>query len=394
MASAKAPNSASALRVAHIVASVAEEAAGPSYSVPSLCRGLIATHWSPQLLTIGTPAVETRSGFLHLRFPADWTGTPILKMMGHSRGLKHAIDEEAEAGAVLHAHGLWLMANVYPGWAARQHGAPLVISPRGMLGAAALNFSKWRKRAMWASFQGGATHAAALFHATSDEEYSDIRRFRLTQPVAVIPNGIDVPEECGPPADARIRKILYLGRLHPKKGLHKLLASWRLVQDELTDCELVIAGPSERGYLQELESKAAELALKRVSFPGPLFGEAKTAAYRSASVFVMPTLNENFGLTVAESLAVGVPVICTKGAPWSGLVSHDCGWWIEGDVDEIGGAMRYAMGLPPEDLHRMGARGRAWMRSDFSWTAIAAEMAQVYDWVKGAGPLPACVRKD
>jgi glycosyltransferase involved in cell wall biosynthesis len=380
-------------RVAHIVDSVAEEASGPSYSVPALCGGLHDIGWSVSLLTIGAPGEDGDRGFPHRRFAPNFADLPLLRSMRHSRGLRRAIIAEAEAGAVLHAHGLWLMANVYPGWAARDLKTQLVMSPRGMLGEAALDFSRHRKKAMWRLLQGAAARRADLVHATSDQEFDDVRRFGLTQPVAVIPNGIHVPDLPSSNMAAR-RTLLSLGRLHPKKGLDKLLAGWREVENAFPDWDLVIAGPSEVGYLDQLQTMVAQWGLSRVSFPGPLYGEQKVAAYESASLFIMTTLNENFGMTVAEALSLGVPVICTMGAPWAGLDAQGCGWWIDDGPEDIAAALARGMAMAPVDLREMGLRGRTWMQADFSWQAIANEMGRVYDWLKGSGPLPSSVRRD
>ena len=118
------------------------------------------------------------------------------------------------------------------------------------------------------------------------------------------------------------------------------------------------------------------LGLTRVSVEGPIYGDAKTAAYREADLFVLPTLNENFGLTVAEALAAGTPAISTKGAPWSGLESEGCGWWIDHGVEPLAAALAHAMALPREALKAMGDKGREWMARDFSWDRVAQRYAR------------------
>jgi glycosyltransferase involved in cell wall biosynthesis len=126
---------------------------------------------------------------------------------------------------------------------------------------------------------------------------------------------------------------------------------------------------------------AIALGLTRVSVEGPIYGDAKTTAYEDADVFVLSTLNENFGLTVAEALAAGTPVISTKGAPWSGLESEGCGWWIDQGVEPLAAALARTMGLPREALKAMGNKGREWMMRDFSWDRVAHDMLDVYLWL-------------
>ncbi len=109
---------------------------------------------------------------------------------------------------------------------------------------------------------------------------------------------------------------------------------------------------------------------------------------------MLPTRNENFAMTVAESLAAATPVICTKGAPWAGLAANGCGWWIDHGSEALAAALDQAMTLPPDRLRAMGERGRAWMQRDFAWDGVAVRMAAVYRWLARGGDRPAFVRTD
>ena len=186
------------------------------------------------------------------------------------------------------------------------------------------------------------------------------------------------------------RVVLSLGRVHPKKGLARLVRAWSKVEASCPGWRLRIAGPPEAGHDDELRALATALGLTRVFVEGPIYGEAKTIAYRDADVFVLPTLNENFGLTVAEALAAGTPAISTKGAPWSGLDGEGCGWWIDHGVEPLAAALAHAMALPRGALKAMGDKGREWMKLRFSWDRVADDMLDVYLWLaRGAEPPPA-----
>jgi glycosyltransferase involved in cell wall biosynthesis len=189
----------------------------------------------------------------------------------------------------------------------------------------------------------------------------------------------------------RRRTLLYLGRIHPQKGLDFLLAAWATVAPAFPSWSLRIVGPGERGHIAELKRQIAAMGLPRAVLDGPVYGDAKWEVYRSADLFALPTLNENFGLTVAESLACRRPVIVTKGAPWSGVVDHRCGWWIDTGEDALTEALRIALVTPDEELDAMGQRGEAWVREAFSWDSIGRQMADVYRWVLGRGNQPGCV---
>lgn len=367
-----------------IVTSIEDESAGPSYSVVRLAEALAARGGQSALMSLADTAGRDHvNGVVRQRFVADAGPLPFAAQLAPSRALAEAVRAAARDGALLHVHGLWRMPNVYPGRVAAQVHRPLVVSPRGMLGPAALRFSRWQKRLFWHALQKRALRPVTCFHATAASEVDDIRSFGLTAPVAVIPNGIDLADAPQVPSRSGPRQVLHLGRIHPKKGIDRLLRAWALLGRETDDWELRIVGPSEGGYGDALKKLAGELGGANVRFEGPLHGEAKTRAYAGAALFVLPTLHENFGMVVAEALAQGTPVISTKGAPWEGLVAERCGWWIEHGPEALAAALREAMALDDTARAAMGARGRDWMRRDFSWEAIAQQMEQLYRWCAG-----------
>ena len=393
------------LRCTHVVASVADPGAGPTYSVTALCRNLAAAGTDVTLRSVdgwrappGHEAIARRAAepFDSVTHPQSFRSAPLLSSLCASADLRDAIRTDAMTTDVLHGHGLWLMPNVYPGAACRRAGAKAryVLSPRGMLGAAALAFSPAKKRIFWSLYQKRALETVSCFHATSEAECDDVRRAGLNAPVAVIPNGIDLPAidaaKRRDPAAERV--VLSLGRIHPKKGLDRLVRAWATIEAQHPDWRLQIVGPAELGHDVALRELAHSLGLRNVSVDGPAYGAAKDALLADASLFVLPTLNENFAMTVAEALAAQVPVISTKGAPWAGLETHRCGWWIDHGVEPMSEALRQAIELPDAERARMGARGREWMSQDYSWASVASEMLDVYRWLSGAGDRPASVK--
>jgi glycosyltransferase involved in cell wall biosynthesis len=386
------------LAIVHVVAGLGEMHGGPSYSVPALCGTLARQGAEIALFSVradGVAPCAARSGYYDRRFAWDYERAPMLRALRCSSGLANALRCAAPEADIVHNHGLWLLPNVQAGRVAAKAHKPLVISPRGMLAPAALQFSRLKKRVFWAMLQGPAFRRAACYHATSIEEYQEIRAFGLRQPIAIIPNGIDMAAapatRTEPPGE---RTVLSLGRIHPKKGLDRLVRAWGQVEGSRPGWRLRIIGPAELGHDAVLRRLAASLGLSRVSIEGPIYGAPKADAYRDADIFVLPTLNENFGLTVAEALAAGTPVISTKGAPWSRLEDEGCGWWIDHGVEPLAAALSRAMEMPRETLDGMGARGRAWMAKDFSWERVGDEVLAVYRWLaRGAKP-PASVRFD
>jgi glycosyltransferase involved in cell wall biosynthesis len=389
----------SLLHAAHVIATGLDPVnGGLFYSVPRLCDALTAAGAEIMLLSVEERQSGHRDcyhkGYCYRRFASDYACIPIVRRLRISRALSSALHDAAPSLDVIHNHGLWLMPNVSAGGAAAGGPTPLVVSPRGMLAPAALAFSRWKKRAFWALLQGPVIRATACLHATSVQEYEEIRGFGLRNPVAIIANGIDLSRMAAPltaePAVERI--VLSLGRIHPKKGLARLVHAWSKVEVWYPGWRLRIAGPPELGHDKELRALAASLGLTRISIEGPIYGEAKAAAYRDADLFVLSTLNENFGVTVAEALAAGTPVISTKGAPWSGLEGEGCGWWIDHGAEPLAAALAQAMTLPREALKAMGEKGRAWMARDFSWDRVARDMLDVYLWLARSTEPPLTVQ--
>lgn len=374
------------MRAVQILADLATEASGPSYSVPRLAQSLAALNVQSEIYVTGRTSSAGVSAF-----PLTLKVLPLASRLRFSRGLRIAIERAADAGAVLHSHGLWLMPNLYPAWAARRTGSPLIVSPRGMLAPAALSFSRTQKRLFWMVAQRRALEMASCFHATSNEEAQDIRRAGFKAPIVLIPNGIDVPPAATLKPKNTPPTVLHLGRLHPKKGTDRLLDAWARLETSFPEWRLRIVGPSENGYAEALQSKARLLGLARVSFEGPLFGGAKTEAYSSAEIFVLPTLNENFGLVVAEALAAGTLVICSKGAPWAALTTTGSGYWVDHGPEALAAALYGAMSASADERAAMGLRGRDWMAREFSWRGVAEAMLSVYRWMNGQGGPPTCL---
>ena len=195
-------------------------------------------------------------------------------------------------------------------------------------------------------------------------------------------------------SSSSLRTLLFLGRIHPVKGIDRLLHAWQPLQDRHHDWRLVIAGRGESPHEREVRELAAALRLQRLEFVGARYGIDKSRAYLEADLFVLPTHSENFGMTVAEALAHGCPAVVSRGAPWSGLEIEGCGWWVDHEVPELTAALDAAMSSPEGQLVDMGRKGRAWMERDFGWDSVAQRMETAYRWVLDGGEAPSWVRQD
>jgi glycosyltransferase involved in cell wall biosynthesis len=370
---------------------------GPSYSVPRLNVALIDAGVDGVIYTDLTPGdAANDEAETIVTFERQFGKIPFLRKLHFATCMQRHLLKEPVSFDLVHSHGLWRMPNIYAARAARRHKIPHLISPRGMLSRVALGFSRTSKELFWHTHQKAAIREATCLHATSMAEHDECRELGISQPIAVVSNGISLPETArhsAPPRDASFKTLLFLGRLHPKKGLDFLISAWAKVAVSFPSWRLRIVGPSEPKHLRELEQLVVARHAPRVTIEAPVYGDEKWRVFKEAEIFVLPTHNENFGLTVAESLACRRPVIVTKGAPWSGVETHNCGWWIETGEAPLIDALRTALCTPEAKLGAMGLRGEAWVKEAFSWDAIGRDMVDVYRWVLGQGPRPACVHQ-
>lgn len=382
--------------VIHTLARVALADGGPSRTVVALCRALAAEGARVELLAGSVESAD-------LGVPVRVSGT--IRRWGREqpprRRFRALLEERIRDGqfGIVHDHGIWLGSNRAAADAAARAGVPRIVSPRGMLSEWALAWRGRRKRAAWLAYQRRDLRAADVLHATSELEAREIRAAGIGVPVAVVPNGVDLPPlREGPPVDrsavgGRSRRLLFLSRIHPKKGLADLIDAWGATRP--AGWELVIAGPDEGGHRAEIEARARALGPDAaVRFRDPVPDAGKWDLYGTADLFVLPSRSENFGVVVAEALASGVPVITTRAAPWEALGERRCGWWTEPGVEPLARAIAEATGIGDAERRAMGARGRQLVEEGFAWPAVARRMLAVYRWLAGEGATPEWVRRN
>jgi len=289
---------------------------------------------------------------------------------------------EISQDSIFHDNGLWTPWNVTAQAMALRKGAHLIVSPRGMMEPWAMRNQPVKKHVAWWTYQRALISRASLLIATAPEELESIRALGIRVPVAIIPNGIELPLEKVTrwlPNKGR-RTVLFLSRIHPKKGLEMAIEVWGRLRP--TGWKFRIIGPGDASYINLLRCKIQELGLgQQVTIEGLLDGEAKFDAFRAADVFLLPTYSENFGVVVAEALAVGTPVITTQGTPWRELEERGCGWWIPIGVEPLVDVLQAVTTMSRESLDLMGEKGRSWVTNCYSWPAIAVKTQKAYKWV-------------
>jgi glycosyltransferase involved in cell wall biosynthesis len=362
------------MRVTHVALECAGRASGASYSVPRTSRALrecgvdsvfVGLDWGDRARVVGNSdelAFSPSGPMRRLGASTD------LRRWIHARAAGREVD-------VLHFHSVWMMPLLYATSASRRSLVPLVVSPHGTLSQWAFRSGSFVKRLTWYLTQRRALEHAVLFQASSEMERDEIRSMGFKQRIETIPHGIDIP----PPIQRGHRErrtLLFLSRIHRKKGVHDLLAAWGALSGRFPDWQLRIVGPLDSDYALQMQKEAHHLP--RVDFVGELAGQEKWEALASAEVFVLPTYSENFGIAVAEALASATPVVVSQGAPWGEVVNRNAGWWPEIGVEGLVATLSSAMALSREELAAMGSAGREWMIREYSWIHVAERLRDMY----------------
>ena len=254
-----------------------------------------------------------------------------------------------------------------------------------MLEPWSLSQSKYKKKLALFFFQKKDLQNASCIHATAPMEVESIRALGFKNPVAMIPNGINISEFPlhMPEKSKKPRKILFLSRIHVKKGIENLINAWKLLNSSFKESWVVeIVGNGDENYIQSLKELIIKEGLSsEILIKSPVFGVEKIKLFREASLFVLPTFSENFGIVIAESLASYTPVITTKGTPWEDLEKNNCGWWIGVGVEPLKKALEQAIGSSDKTLMKMGVNGRKLIEDKYSMASVAQQMLQLYQWI-------------
>jgi glycosyltransferase involved in cell wall biosynthesis len=371
------------VRILHTVAGLWEGTGGPVASVTGLCRALAHRHDACLLTGEGPlhPDVRRLADVLRLRveplgpYPlAHW-----------SRRFAAACAEEAARADLVHDHGVWLHTNWASAAAARSAARPLVRSPRGMLSPWALGRGRLRKALLWRLRERSLFQRAAAVHATSALEEAELTALGIAAPIACIPNGVDTDGEYATASLERLRetdpsaprRVVFLSRLHPKKGLDLLQAAWEGLPAS-PKVELLIAGGGDAAAEAAVAQWTRQQGGPHARWIGPVGGEAKLRLLANAFLVVLPSRSENYGMVVAEALAAGTPVITSTATPWNSLDARGCGWTVAPDAQSLAAALREALSIDDNARARMAHEAREFVEREHSLAAAAGRFEDLY----------------
>lgn len=335
--------------------------------------------------------------------PSRWCSARGLWLGGLSCSprLKWMLNSAVSRSDIVHNHSVWMLPNSYSSRAAESHGKPVVITAHGTLEPWAVRNSGWKKKLVAAWFQNRDLHRASCIIVNNVTEIAGIREYGLRNPVAVIPNGVHLPDLDRPvssevfferfPHTRGKRIALFMARVHEKKGLGHLLPAFGRIAAKHPDWHLVIAGP-DCGDLDRATRIVDEFRLKdRVTFTGALQGDLKAAARSSAEIFLQPSFSEGFSMAIIEALACRLPVLLTPGCNFPEAVQAGAALSVEPHIEACETGLSELLSKSNSELRAMGLLGRSLVESRYQWDTVAQETLGLYRWLIHGGPSPKCV---
>lgn len=403
------------MKLAVVTDCLSRSAGGLFHSVRRLAQELGQN--GAAVCVFGVADSRTAEDLLHWR-PLATHVSPLRgpRSLGYAPGLVAAI--KAERPSTIQIHGLWKYTSLAVLRAGAALGCPHVVHPHGMLDPWALRNSRWKKRlAAWA-YERRHLEGAACLRALNAGEGEAFRAYGLRNPICVVPNAVDLPAEAaslenGEPGWACPREhdtaedpfppgrkvLLYLGRIHPKKGLANLLDAWADVRKSPpagrnpADWVLAVAGWDQGGHESELRRRVADIGLGgSVIFLGPRFDEQKAACFRHCHAFVLPSFSEGLPMAVLEAWSYGKPVLMTPECNLPDGFAAGAAVRVQASRKDIAEGLCTLLDMSDTDRCAMGAQGLALVKQRYTWPEAARQMREVYDWLLGGGPVPAYVQ--
>lgn len=367
------------MKILHTISGLNISSGGPTSCTYNLIKGLRDEGIEADILTLmprdDSDKIIADDSFIKA-LPND-ARTPLVYSSNFRRYLSSHIGYD-----LYHANGLWTCPTHFTAEIAKKQNKPCVIAPHGMLYPQALQVSAWKKKIVSTVFQRKDLETASCLQATCMAELEHIRAFGLNNPVAVIPNGLVIDDSLEIRKTSNsVRRFAFVGRLNRIKNVDLLLSAWSKLGDKTRNCELLIIGDGDTAYKKELEEFATANKLNNVRFLGFIMGKDLQKLVHSIDFQILPSKSENFGMVVPEALIQGVPVIASKGTPWSDLETFDCGWWVDNDIDTLISTLLIAINLSEQDRLGMGERGRTLVLRHYSIKSVSLRMKQLYEWL-------------
>ena len=370
------------MKVLSFVSSLDLSSGGPSRSVPMLAKGLAELGVDITLM-----AIRSENMNIHALEGTSVKLKVISPSFSRREIAKFLADERFE---LIQIQSVWEMPYHKVMVEARKLNIPYIVTPRGMLEPWSLSQKKWKKRLAWWLYQRNDVQKSVCVFTTAKMEADHVSNLGITTCKAVIPNGIETDSyPCKTSIDVVKKQVLFLSRVHVKKGIEILFDAWKRIHSEFAEWQLLVVGNGEAEYIQSLENRVACLGLKdSIKILPPVFGNDKIQLYQESALFCLPSYSENFGMAIAEAMSCGTPVISTTNCPWEILNETKTGWCIDLSVDNLEYALREALTMNPTELYDMGQKASKLIYDNFDYRSVTRKTLRLYEWLLGGGEKP------
>lgn len=371
------------MKIAHVIVDLGVHSGGPTRSVLSTVQALIRNKVNVDILTYASS------------FNKNICDASYIRTVNYENKMPFAYNYEFKELLTRSSYDLYHVQCIftYPTYIVPRYAfkrkIPYIITPRGSLYEHALKVPKlnwWKKKIYLKTILIPQLQHATVIQATCMEEMNEIRKLGVSVPIAVIPNPLKLPKNIISPSSPDKKRIGFVGRIDEKKNIDGLLEGWHLAGlGNRDDVELVIVGGGtvldDKKYFAKLHKMVSQYNLNNVVWAGALYDDEKREMIRTFSYLIMPSHNENFGMVVPEALIEGVPVIASKGAPWSILEKSNSGFWIDVDPTTIAKTLQKALILSEEERLKMGNMGQKLVIEKFSEDKVAGMLIKLYQWI-------------
>lgn len=329
-----------------------------------------------------------------------WTTASSFSAFHRDRSLISAI--RSQKPKLIHIHGLWRSpTRIASGLSV--DGFPLVISPHGMLDSGAMAFSSQKKQLVWKLWERGALRSAHCLHALCSAEAVSIRKMLPESSIAVIPNGVSLPNFQADSSSERAYSywsgavpkgehvLLFLGRFHKKKGINELLQAWQAAVADAERCGwwLAFVGYGDNGALLRQVSLAQDRSeLQRVIVRGPVFGDEKASVFGDSSAFILPSFSEGLPMAPLEAMAHQLPCLLSNSCNLPDAFEVGAAIPAEPMVQPLTNSLRELFSLSEVDRSLMGQLGRNHVADRYSWSVVARKTKQLYEWILSSDNRP------
>lgn len=388
------------MRIHSIIENISDEYGGPANSLPNLLEAIRAELAINSVIYSVSRSDNEKNEFI-ARFSIPWVqckanGVDKLK---YSSELKNRLVAELSDGDILFSNNLWNYPAFLSAQLAQSKKMPHIVSIRGTLYPWSLSQGKLRKKIAWHLFQKRALQKASLVHVTCVDEHNAVRALGIKSPIAIVPHGINYDDYQNLPAKKQAiedlglnndkKYILFMSRLHKKKGLDLLLEVWPELVKFYPDWCLLIVGPDYSNYTDKISALALENKIAdNIKTMGMLTGHAKKSALAASEFFVLPSFTENFGVVIGEALAAGLPAITTTGTPWAEINTFKCGKHISLSKQNVYQALQEMMDLDEIALATMSKNAKSLIKKNYSWSAQALKFGKALDFVSTGKQAP------